>query len=170
MTLLLCAGALADSYLWAQLSSTTQAAAKLAGSCSYLNSTADTFITNHADIAEAVMYSNNVTSADITCLASSQTQTSAVDCPAWQLDGNTVGNEETVGYGAGWASAPANIQLNSSAPTGLRYISDGVSKLPVIVTQVLDQAGHLVTSGKQPSPMDRTMHLSLLVRLCCLLA
>lgn len=139
-------------YLWAQLSDAAQLAAHKAGSCSYLNSTSDAFTANHAGLAGAVIYSNNMTTVDVTCPASAQLQPGEMDCPVWGPSGNTVGDASHVGYGPGLASAPASLVLSAPGSNELRYISDGTSKLPAVVAHVLDQAGHMVTSGDACHP------------------
>ncbi len=140
------AGVSLESFLWAQLAPTLAA---LAGNCSYFVSTANTFGGNHADIAGAVIYSTNVTSMQLSCAADLKVQNPGTDCPAWSsssLPANTIGAEGVVGYGPGLAFPPAAVTFGSSASNSrqISYISDGSTKVPMPVVNVLDQAGNTV--------------------------
>lgn len=69
--------------------------------------------------------------------------------PAWDSN-NTVGDvDETAtsealsyvgGYGRGAASLPSSVQLDGKESSTIYYTSDGVSRLPMPVITVLDQA------------------------------
>ena len=121
--------------------------AALAGNCSYLITTNNSFGGNHADIAGAVMYSTNISSMQLACAAGPQDP--RTDCPEWSdvgVPANTVGGAGIVGYGPGLAFPPAGIIFsgNSSVSKQISYISDGSSRLPLPAVNVLDQAGNVV--------------------------
>ena len=102
-----CAGVTVNAFLWYDLNPSL---ASLAGNCSYFLAAANTFSTNHANVAGAVIYSTNVTAMAV-CCTNNQTQRPGGNCPEWNADGasaNTVGSGAVglQGYGPGLAFQP----------------------------------------------------------------
>ncbi|DBA90089.1 TPA: hypothetical protein ACH3X1_003408 [Trebouxia sp. C0004] len=133
-------------FLWSQLA---PAMAALAGNCSYFISTANNFSGNHADVAGAVIYSSNVSSMQLLCSADLDTQDPSTDCPEWltsSFPANTVGAEGIMGYGPGLAFPPAVVTFSETFNNSkkISYISNGSTKVPVPIVNVLDQAGNKV--------------------------
>lgn len=135
----------ASYFLWSQMQPELAA---LAGNCSYLITSNNSFHGNHANIAGAVMYSTNISSMQLSCAAGPQDPT--IDCPEWGggMGGppNTVGGAGIVGYGPGLAFPPAEIEFNgfNGMHRQISYISDGSSRVPLPVVNVLDQAANVV--------------------------
>jgi len=138
--LLWCAGFTAEGFLWAALAPEL---AKAAGTCSYFNSSADSFQDNRATAAGAVLFSTDANSTAIYCQSTILPQDHE-DCQEWgRTAPNTLG---PVGYGPGLAFPAASILLdgNPDYNNTLPYISDGISKLALPIVTVLDQAKHIV--------------------------
>ena len=134
------AGFTSEGFLWAALA---PGLAHAAGTCSYFNSSADTFQGNQAVAAGAVIFSTDANSTGIYCTSGAAPLGSG-DCPEW---GTTAPNRlGTVGYGPGLAFPAASILLdgNPDYNATLHYISDGTSKLALPTVTVLDQAKHTV--------------------------
>ena len=165
-TSLFCVDAL--FFLWAQLAPDLAA---LAGNCSYFICTANAFEGNHANIAGGVIYSSDVNSMRLSCTAAEEDHSPSLDCPDWYsssnsssnsssssvFPANTVGASGIVGYGPGLAFPPATVVFSSSgnSSTEMRYISDGSTRVPVPVVNVLDQAGNKVKA--QPLRANATV-------------
>ncbi len=140
-----CAGVTVNAFLWYDLNPPL---ATLAGNCSYFLATANTFNSNHANVAGAVIYSTNVTAMTVGCMTN-QTQDPGQDCPGWNADAasaNTVGAGAVVGYGPGLAFPPHSLILggNSTNSPHISYISDGSTSIPMPLVNALDQAGNVV--------------------------
>ena len=153
-----CMFAEALSFLWSQLA---PALAALAGNCSYFISTANNFSGNHADVAGAVIYSSNISSMQLKCSADLDTQDPSADCPQWDTTSfaaNTVGAEGITGYGPGLAFPPAAVTFSGSLNNSqqISYISDGSTRVPVPIVNVLDQAGNVVKA--QPLIVNVTVN------------
>lgn len=134
------------TFLWAQLAPDLAA---LAGTCSYFIANANNFSGNHADIAGGVLYSSNITTTQLACNPNGSMQTPGTDCMQWSttsFPGNTVGAEGVVGYGPGLAFPPAEMIFGGSSSNHrqISYISDGSSRVPMPLVNVLDQAGNTV--------------------------
>ncbi len=145
-------------FLWSQLA---PAMAALAGNCSYFVSTANNFSGNHADLAGAVIYSSNISSMQLLCSADLDTQDPSADCPQWDttsFPANTVGAQGIVGYGPGLAFPPAAVTFSGSVNNTkqISYISDGSTRVPVPIVNVLDQAGNKVRA--QPLIVNVTVN------------
>jgi len=154
----LCMFAEALSFLWSQLA---PAMAALAGNCSFFISTANNFSGNHADVAGAVIYSSNISSMQLMCSADLDTQDPSADCPQWDttsFPANTVGAEGITGYGPGLAFPPAAVTFSGSLNNSqqISYISDGSTRVPVPIVNVLDQAGNVVKA--QPLIVNVTVN------------
>ena len=134
------AGFTSEGFLWAALA---PGLAHAAGTCSYFNSSADTFEGNQAAAAGAVIFSTDAKSTGIYCTNGTAPKDHK-DCPGWGTTAlNMLG---AVGYGPGLAFPAASILLdgNPDYNTTLSYISDGVTKLTLPTVTVLDQAQHSV--------------------------
>ena len=134
-----------NAFLWFDLN---PALATLAGNCSYFLAVANTFTSNHANWAGAVIFATNVSTVAVSCI-NNQTQDPGQDCPEWNADlasANSVGADPVVGYGPGLAFPPSSLVLggNSTGSSHISYISDGITKLPMPSFNALDQAGNVV--------------------------
>lgn len=119
--------------------------ASQAGSCSTLSSANNSFDSNHAVGAGAVVYSTNISTLALSCTADDAARNSSLTCPAPLWSNNTVGGSSSaVGYGAGVASEPASIVLDVAPMHS--YVSNGTVKLPLRV-YVMDQTDLNVTAG-----------------------
>ena len=131
------------TFLWAQLAPDLAA---LAGTCSYFVANVNNFSGNHADIAGGVMYSSNISTTQLACTTNGSQQTPSTGCMQWSTLSNTVGAEGVVGYGPGLAFPPAEMIFGGSSSNHrqISYISDGSSRVPMPLVNVLDQAGNTV--------------------------
>lgn len=136
------AGSNDDTFPWASLYPDLSSQA---GNCSSLISSRNTFDSNHAVDAGAVMYATNVSTVAMSCNAGQAAGNSPLSCPAPLWINNTVSSATgAVGYGAGVASQPASILLDAAPMKS--YVSNGSVKLPLTV-YVKDQTGLNVTAG-----------------------
>ena len=113
--------------------------------CSYLATHTDIYEGNQAGVAGGVIYSTDAPTTWLHCQDSSA-PIHSMGCSEWTQENPNGLTPSTsgLGYGPEVAFPAQNITLASNPNEIIKYISDGISPLPLPPISLIDQAGQFV--------------------------